>query len=154
MHHVFYLQVSRVPAGGPPPVVAVKNVDLNFPPSLGAVLAALAPAVDMLVSATPAAGGAIVDAVSVTFTHRGNGSELHLDALPEPVSIVWPVQNGHAMLQPVGQYYQCVFDVCEGDGQGLGAGGKGCRVFDFAGGGGGSIVPPKTGGGGPGKGLD
>ena len=106
------IQISRVPPEGPPPALSIDNVTLHFPPTLGGVLAAGAPTVDLFVGVSPAAGGTIVEAVTVTFAHAQNRTELSISALPEPVSIVWPVRDKGALLQPVGQYYECVFDVC------------------------------------------
>ena len=106
------LQMSRVPPAGPPSAVSVGAVDVLFPTSLGSILSAQATVTDLTVGTFPAPRGALVDVVHVTFTDAGSGAELVMSQLPEPLSIVWLVQNGSALLQPVLDFYQCVYEVC------------------------------------------
>ena len=108
---VLPVRVSHVLRGASLPAVGAGSVTVHFPAGLGPALAARAPGgVDVAVVEAPPAAGMLVPLATVTVSDSDTGTEVAVQQLVEPVSLIWPV-DGSALLQPLQHFYRCVYEV-------------------------------------------
>ena len=99
-----------------PPALTVAAATVHFPGTLGPVLNGMSGGgtVDVFVmEGAPAVSGLTVVPVTVTFVDAGTAGPIEVQGLQDPVTIAWTIPNASALRQPLADWYQCVYEVCQ-----------------------------------------
>ena len=90
---------------------SIGDAHVAFPAALlpGPLRAVAGATVDVCLTAVPPRGPLVTDTVSVTLLDPATAREVPVEALPEPVTITFPLPRPLPR-QPVAQWYRCVYD--------------------------------------------